>query len=157
MKDIQVWCSLVCLTALGCTAVRLLAPKDGVGKLFRLITVSFFLCCFISPLLKISSSTALAIDWMPPETVSELLDNRVTKQLKSQVEQAVEEVVIKAFSERNLLAQKIVVETDISDEGNIYIKQITVTVDKQNIPASAVVREVLAKQLKTTVTIKTKD
>ena len=108
-------------------------------------------------MLKISSSTALAIDWMPPETVSELLDNRVTKQLQSQVEQAVEEVVIKAFSERNLLAQKIVVETDISDEGNIYIKQITVTVDKQNIPASAVVREVLAKQLKTTVTIKTKD
>ncbi len=157
MKDIRLWCSLVCLAALGCTAVRLLAPKDGIGKLFRLITVSFFLCCFISPLLRLSSSTALAIDWMPPETVSQLLDNRVTKQLQTQVEQAVEKVVASAFSERNLLAEKIVVETDISDNGSIYIKQITVTVDKQSVPASMVVREVLAKQFETTVTIKTKD
>lgn len=157
MKDIRLWCSVVCLTALGCTAVRLLAPKDGVGKLFRLITVSFFLCCFISPLLHLSSSAALTIDWMPPETVSELLDNRVTKQLQTQVEQVVEEVVVNAFSERNLVTEKIVTETDISDNGNIYIKQITVTVDKQSVPASMVVREVLSKQFETTVTIKTKD
>ncbi len=157
MKDIRLWCSVVCLTALGCTAVRLLAPKDGVGKLFRLITVSFFLCCFISPLLQLSSSAALTIDWMPPETVSELLDNRVTKQLQTQVEQVVEEVVVNAFSERNLVTEKIVTETDISDNGNIYIKQITVTVDKQSVPASMVVREVLSKQFETTVTIKTKD
>ena len=157
MKDIHLWCSLTCLAALGCTAVRLLAPKEGIGKLFRLITVSFFLCCFISPLLNISSLTALNVDWMPPETVSELLDDRVKQQLQMQVERAVEEVVVTAFSERNLVAGKIVVGTDISKEGNIYIKQITVTVDKQNVPASAVVREVLAKQLKTAVTIKTKD
>lgn len=157
MKDIRLWCSLVCFAALGCTAVRLLAPRNGSGKLFQLITVSFFLCCFISPLLNLSSSTALSVDWMPPKTVSELLDKRVTKQLQTQVEEAVEKIVSTAFLERDITTQKIVVETDISSEGSIYIKQITVTVDKQSVPVSMVVREVLMKQLETTVTIKTKD
>lgn len=157
MNDIRSWCTLVCTAALGCTAVRLLAPKEGIGKIFRLITVSFFLCCFISPLLQLSSLDALSVKWMPPETVSELLDNRVTEQLQRQVERAVEEVTAQAFAERRVSYEKIEVKTDISDEGNIYIQQITVTVDKQSVPASMVVREVLIKQFDTVVSVKTKD
>lgn len=157
MNEIRIWSAAVCMASLGCSAIRLLAPKAGNGKLFSLITASFFLCALALPLMRIASVPELEIDLLPPDIVTGLLEERVTEQLASQVEVAVTAVVNEAMTARNITAKKVEVITDTSESGGIYMKQVTIYVDKQSVPIAAVVREVLEKSLETTVVVKTEE
>ena len=157
MNEIRAWSAVVCMAALGCSAIRLLAPKAGSGKLFSLITTSFFLCALALPLMKITSLPDLNIDLVPQDIADGLLEERVTEQLTVQIEATAAEVVNEAMAARNITAKKVEVMTDTSDSGGIYMKQITIYVDKQSVPIAAVVREVLEKQLETTVVVKTEE
>lgn len=157
MNEIRAWSAAVCMAALGCSAIRLLAPKAGSGKLFSLITASFFLCALALPLLNITALPELEIDLLPSDVVTELLEERVTEQLTEQVEKATVAFVDEAMAARNITSKKVEVITDTSESGGIYMKQIAIYVDKQSVPIAAVVREVLEKSLQTTVVIKTKE
>ncbi|MBR5539806.1 MAG: hypothetical protein IKU56_00305 [Clostridia bacterium] len=157
MNEIRAWSAAVCMASLGCSAIRLLAPKVGSGKLFSLITASFFLCALALPLLNMTSTPELEVDLLPSDVVAGLLEQRVTEQLTVQVEAAVCAVVDEAMAARNIAAKKVEVITDTSESGGIYMKRITIYVDKQSVPIAAVVREVLEKQLETTVVIKTEE
>ena len=155
MNEIRAWSAAICMAALGCSAVRLLAPKTGSGKIFSLITATFFLCALTLPLMRITSLPNLNIELLPSNVVDGLLEEQVNKQLLQQVEAAATEIVNEAMAARNIEAKKVEVVTDISDTGGIYMKQITIYVDKQQVPVAAVVREVLTEQLETTVVVKT--
>ncbi len=157
MSEIRAWSAAVCVAALGCSAIRLLAPKVGSGKLFSLITSSFFLCALAVPLLNIHSLPELEIDLLPPDIVTGMLEERVAEQLVSQVEAAAVAFVDEAMATRNITPKKVEVITDTLESGGIYMKQITIYVDKQSVPVAAVVREVLEKQLETTVVLKTEE
>lgn len=154
MDGLQAWCSAVCLSALGCAALRLLAPKNSIGKVFSLLLCTFFLCCMVSPLLAVRGRWKLDVDGLPDAVVSDLLADTVNEQLQVQVRETVTAVVEEALRNRGVTAEEIAVITDISEEGGIYIQHITITVDKQTIPVAAVVREVLERQLQTTVEVK---
>ena len=156
MDGIRAWCAALCLAALGCSAVGLLAPKNGTGKLLRLITMTFFLCCMLMPLLKLHSVESLDFDGLPPEVTAELLEDTVTQQLQRQVEDAVIALTRESLAKREITAEKIEVITDTSENGGIYIQQVTITVDKQTAPVAKSVGEVLAEQLETTVTVETR-
>ena len=157
MSEIRAWSAAVCMAALGCSAVRLLAPKAGSGKLFSLITSSFFLCALALPLLNITSLPELKIDLLPSDVVTELLEERVTEQLTEQVEAAAVAFVEEAMTERQLCPKKVEVITDTSESGGIYMKQITIYVDKQSVPGTSLVREVVEKSLGTTVVVKAEE
>lgn len=154
MTELRAWSAAVCMAALGCSAIRLLAPKAGGGKLFSLITASFFICALALPLLNIGSLPELEIDLLPPDIVTGLLEERVTEQLTEQVKAAAVAYVDEAMAQRNVDPKKVEVITDTSESGGIYMKQITIYVDKQSMPTAAVVREVLEKSLGTTIVIK---
>ena len=156
MDGIRAWSAALCIAALGCSAVQLLAPKNGTGKLFRLITTTFFICCMMMPLLKLRSFVSLDIDGLPQEVTAELLEDTVTRQLQTQVEETVTALVEESLAAREVTAEKITVKTDTSADGGIYIQQVTITVDKQTTPIAKTVGEVLAQQLQTTVTVETR-
>lgn len=157
MNEIRAWSAAVCMAALGCSAIRLLAPKVGNGKLFSLITASFFLCALALPLLNIRTLPEPEIDLLPPDIVTGLLEERVTEQLTEQVKTAAVSFVEEAMTARNVTPKKVEVMTDTSESGGIYMKQITIHVDKQSVPLAAVVREVLEKSLGTTIVLKTEE
>lgn len=154
MDGIRAWSAALCIAALGCSAVSLLAPKNGTGKLFRLVTMTFFLCCMVMPLLKLNSFVSLDIGGLPQEVTAELLEDTVTRQLQVQVEETVIALAEESLATRGVTAEKIEVITDTSADGGIYIQQVTITVDKQTAPIAKTVGEVLAEQLQTTVTVK---
>ena len=147
------WGGTLCVAALGCTAVQLLAPTGGVGKVFRLVVNTFFLCCMLMPLCTAGRFTALNMDVLPKAVVSELLADTVTEQLQTQVCDTVETLVRQALTERGVEAEKIEVHTDISEDGGIYIQQVAVTVDKQTVPMAKLAGEVLAKQWDTPIEV----
>lgn len=157
MNGLQAWSMSVCMAALGCAAVRLIAPKAGSGKLFGIVVSSFFLCTLILPLSKVFSLTTLKTEWLPPSVSQGMLEDTVTEQLETQVRQAVVRVANEAAQARNIPLEQVEVITDISENGSIHIKQVILYVDKQSVPTATVVKEVLAKQLETTVMLKIKE
>ncbi len=153
MEQLREWCRYICFAAIGCSAIQLLIPKGRTGKLFRLLTLTFFLCSMILPFFKLTSSLPLNIEFLPEDIVSEQLSDKVTEQLRGQVEQVVKQVAEDCLANRGVTAEKIVVQTDIADSGSIYIQQVTVFVDKQSLAAALPIRDVLKTQLETTVYI----
>ncbi len=155
MSALRMWSVAVCMAALGCSAMRLLAPK-ACGKVFGLVVSSFFLCALVLPLLHLHGASP-DISFLPPPMQQELLQEQVNEQLSEQVKLAAEAVVHEAMSLRGAKAKKVEVATDISQTGGIIMEQVTILVDKQTVPIAAVVREVLERQLQTTVVIKTEE
>jgi hypothetical protein len=144
------------MAALGCSALRLLAPKV-CGKVFGLVVSSFFLCALVAPLMNLNAVAIPDFSGLPSDASNALLQDRVNAQLCEQVERAVQVVAEEALSIRNAAAKKVDVTTDISADGSISIEQVTLVVDKQTVPIAAVVREVLERQLETTIVIKTEE
>lgn len=155
MNEIRVWSITVCSAALGCTALRLLAPRSGSGKLFGLVTASFFLCCLVLPLTTLRELPAFELPESLPSKPNAALSEQVDRQLENSLKQTTAALVRQVLTARQLTADKIDVETEFSDTGGIYMKQVTVYLDKQSASAAAAVREVLEQQLQTTVVVKT--
>ena len=153
MEQLREWCVGVCFGAVGCCAAQLLVPKNGVGKWFRLLTVTLFICCLMVPLLNLRGDLSLNAAWLPTEVVKTELENRVNEQLCRQVEATVTRLANECLEQRGVTAQKITVQTDISSEGSIYIEQVVLTVDKQNVAVALTVRDVLKQQLGAPVTV----
>lgn len=153
MESIRTWSTAVCLAALGCAALQLLAPKAGAGKLFRLVTATFFLCALLAPLLTLPSWRRLDFRDVPDAVTAELLADTVRQQAERQIQEAARALTEEALAERGACAEKIEVNTDISEQDGIYIQQIVVTVDKQTVPIAKLVGEVIGNRLETTVTV----
>lgn len=153
MESIRTWSVAVCLAALGCAAMQLLAPKAGTGKIFRLVIATFFLCSLLAPLLALPSWEELDFGGVPEFVTTELLEDTVQQQVERQVQTATRTYLEEALAERGVSAEKIEVDTDISEDGGIYIQRIVVTVDKQTVPVAKLVGEVIGNRLETTVTV----
>ncbi|MBR2338311.1 MAG: hypothetical protein IKA63_02465 [Clostridia bacterium] len=157
MDGIRTWSALVCCGAVGCCAVQLLVPPEGTGKIFRLVVITFFLCCVITPLLKVSSQLSLPVEFLPEDIVSQELNERVEEQLKIQVESVVTRLVEEGLATREVRAKKITVNTDTSEDGSIYIQQVVVQVDKQAVSPALIACEMLEEQLGVKVSVVTQE
>ncbi len=153
MTELRTWGIAVCMAALGCSAVRLLTPGNGTGRLFQLVVNTVFICCLLMPLPGLFSAASLDIDGLPKEVTADLLEDTVTDQLRRQVRETVTALVEEGMSARGVTAKKITVLTDTSAEGGIYIQQVTIAVEKQTVAVAKTVGEVLAEQLQATVCV----
>ena len=77
MDGIKGWAAALCVAAIGCALMQMLAPKDGLGKIFKLMLAAFFLCCMAMPLLELGSITSLHVDSLPGDVTNELLQEKV--------------------------------------------------------------------------------
>ncbi len=153
MEFVKGWAGALCAVAIGCTVMQMLAPKDGMGRLFRILTAAFFLCCLTAPLLGLKSIPNLSLDTLPEDIRSDLLTEKVNEQLSRQVGAAVEGIAGQALKNYGLSAEKIETITDTSEDGSIYIKQIILYLDKQSLSQSAAVKQALEQRLGMTVDI----
>lgn len=77
MDGIKGWAAALCVAAISCALMQMLAPKDGLGKIFKLMLGAFFLCCMAMPLLELGSITSLHVDSLPGDVTNELLQEKV--------------------------------------------------------------------------------
>lgn len=153
MDAVKSWATMLCVVAVGCALVQMLAPKDGMGKILKLIIAAFFLCCMVSPLLSIKSLSSLNLDLLPDEISADLLQERVNEQLKQQMAAAVKKVADKSLKNYGITAEKVIVETDTSEEGGIYIRQVILYLNSQNIQKALTARQVMEQQLGVDVSV----
>ena len=149
MDAVRSWAIALCAAAIGCTLLQILAPKDGMGRIFKLLIAAFFLCCLAAPLLQIKNLTRLDFSGLPDEVASGVLQQRVNEQAVSQINAALEE------ERYGIEMEKIAVETDTSADGSIYIRQVVVSLDKKNANRAAEVRQILESRLGVDVTVQT--
>lgn len=125
MESITAWVTAVCGAAIGCSAVLALAPKNGVGKVMRLTVAAVMLLCILRPIGSIVAETG---EWWKTPTVkidNTALGETVQNQLCERVEQAVEELCVARFGD---VVEKVESQTDIFENGNIYMKCVRIYV-----------------------------
>ena len=155
MDAVRSWAIALCAAAIGCTLLQILAPKDGMGRIFKLLIAAFFLCCLAAPLLQIKNLTRLDFSGLPDEVASGVLQQRVNEQAVSQINAALGEIAGHAVERYGIEMEIIAVETDTSADGSIYIRQVVVSLDKKNANRAAEVRQILESRLGVDVTVQT--
>lgn len=155
MDAVRSWAIALCAAAIGCTLLQILAPKDGMGRIFKLLIAAFFLCCLAAPLLQIKNLTRLDFSGAARRGGLRVLQQRVNEQAVSQINAALGEIAGHAVERYGIEMEKIAVETDTSADGSIYIRQVVVSLDKKNANRAAEVRQILESRLGVDVTVQT--
>ncbi|MDD4546817.1 MAG: hypothetical protein PHR24_05925 [Oscillospiraceae bacterium] len=153
MDGITKWAAALCFAAVGCTAFQILAPKKGLGNIFRLITAAFFLCCLASPLLSVKSIEDINFDNLPRAVSADDIQHKVKQQIKSQVNTALELTARQTLSEHNIELGKIEANIDIDEDSRIYINGVVLYLDKQNRSLSLTAEQLMEERLGVEVTV----
>jgi hypothetical protein len=132
MSEITKWAAALCVAAIGCTAVQILAPKKGLGNIFKMIIAAFFLCCMVSPLLSIKSILNLNIDNLPREVAAEEIQRRVNQQFEQQVSISLQAKIEQVFKSYDITLIKVEVNMDNAEDQSIYITNVVLYLDKQS-------------------------
>lgn len=132
MSEIAKWAAALCVAAIGCTALQILAPKKGMGNIFKLITAAFFLCVMISPLLSGRSILNLNFNGIAREISADEIQSRVVEQIENQVTVALKAKMDQVFKNYGIELRKVEVNMDIGENQSIYINNIVLYLDKQN-------------------------
>lgn len=157
MDGIREWGAAICCTVIGCSVLQILIPKNGTGKIFHLLLVTFLLCSILLPLLKLTTDIPLDVDFLDEEIVSNALTEKVNEQLQEQVKEAVLKIAEECLATRNVTAETVSVITDLADNGSIYIKQIVIEVKKDKLNVALPVRDILKAQLNTDVIVRSSE
>ena len=155
MDGVKEWAAALCVAAIGCALLQMLAPKEGMGRLFRILIAAFFLCCLVTPLLSICKISSLTVDWLPDEVQSEMLQEEVNNQLEEQINAALMRVAKEKLAAYDIQVEKIAAITDTSETGSIYIERVVLYLDEKNQANSITARQVMEQELGLTVDIKT--
>ncbi|MCI8554467.1 MAG: hypothetical protein HFJ80_05925 [Clostridiales bacterium] len=151
MEAVREWAVGLCAAAVVCTILQMLGPKEGMGRIFRILTVAFFICCLTSPLLKLKSLGELSLPRIESSGSSERLQDQVEAQLSRQIDLALKQVADDTLKNYGIAAAKITAQTDTSEDGGIYITRITLYLDKQNIQKAIAAKQVMEQRLGTDV------
>ncbi|MDD2361917.1 MAG: hypothetical protein PHH84_03015 [Oscillospiraceae bacterium] len=153
MDSITRWAGALCFAAVGCTAFQILAPKKGMGKIFRLLTAAFFLCCLASPLLSVKSIIKIDFKNLPRVASTYDIQEKVKEQFKSQVNAALELTARQTLSEQNIELGKIEANIDIDEDSRIYINGVVLYLDKQSRSMSLTAEQLMEERLGVDVTV----
>ncbi len=147
MNAVTGWAAALCTAAIGCTALHMLAPKGGLGRLFKLLTAAFFLCCMVSPLLQLKNISSLSLDILPEEVSAEALQERVNAQFERQVTAALEETARQTLQKYSIEPAKVEIKMDTDENGGIYITKIILYLDKQNADGAIAAKQAMEQRL----------
>ncbi len=153
MDAVVKWASALCVAALACAALQILAPKKGMGRIFRLITAAFFLCCMASPMLSIYSNLNLNVDNVPSEVSADIIQERVKQQFEQQVNAAMTSVAQQTLKNYDIKLSKIQVNMDTGEDGSIYISGVVLYLDKQDRSKAIAAKQIMEQRLDVEVTV----
>lgn len=147
MGDVKTWAVALCGAAVACAALQMLSPKGGMGKIFSMMMAAFFLCCMVSPLLSMKSLLTLDIDDRLSLPSGTELQQRMQEQLESQATASLYTVCTNAMKNYGVKIEKVELNMDTSEDGSIYISQVIIVLDKQNMKYAQTTQQILTQQL----------
>ena len=155
MDAVVKWASALCVAAVGCTILQILAPKKGMGRIYRLITAAFFLCCMASPLFSVNSLLNFDIGDMPSEVSDDIMREKVKQQFELQVNTALGRIAEQSLENYGVKFSKIKVNMDRDEYGSIYINGVVLYLDQKQMSKAITAKQVLEERLGVEVTVLT--
>lgn len=153
MEGLAGWAISLCTVALGCTAVQMLAPKGGMGRLLHMILAAFFLCCLIKPLLTVPELPTLTF---PEISVTDevLAREQFRELLQKETDRVLEKRITALLASYHVAVERVETDMNISADGAIYMRRILVYLNEQNIAQATTVYAILKQQLDIPVTVR---
>ncbi len=139
---------MLCMAAIGCQALRLLAPRGALEKPLRLILSLFFLLCLLSPLQG-------EISFEPPRQALEEgarpSMQRLSENYRSLLEQAVGENIEKLIRARlekmGAEGTNIRINVHAGEDGSIDISEVMITLSEASAGLAEQVKGNLEKEM----------
>ncbi len=153
MEWIREWATGLCTAGIGCSLLHLLCPSGSMQKLFKTLTAVFFSICLLSPLQTLprlfeNMSVEMSAQ-EPDETMAQKTQEQITALMNEELAKQARQLT----EPYGTTVEKVEIKRDTSRTDNIYIEQITVTVDKQDYPIEREVYTVLEQAFGTTVEV----
>ncbi len=153
MGSVQAWAAGLCVAALGCTLLQMLAPQAAGGKLFRLIVAAFFVCAVIAPLLSVTAQ--LPLDWdYSPAGAERRLQERFERQITEQVDAVLSDVVDEVLTNYHMAARSVEAETETTEDGGLSVARVIVYVDRDSTVSPLVVKQIVERRLEIETVVK---
>jgi len=143
------------MAAIVCAILQMLAPKEGTGRILRLMTAAFFICAMISPLLSLKDLSSLGLDFTAENAQNGALEQQMSSQLSEQMGPALESSAAEVLAPYHLSVKKVEAKVDTSADGSIYIDHITVTLDKQQTGSRITIQKLLEEKWGTAIEMTT--
>ena len=157
MDAVKGWAIALCAAAVGCSLLQLLAPKNGMGKIFRMILAAFFLCSLLAPLMSLKELQTLELPELREGVSADALQEQVNRQVERQINEALLQVTNDTLKNYGTQVEKVEAKTDTSEDGGICITQIILYMDKQHIRDAIAAKQVMERRLEVDVLIQQAD
>lgn len=135
METVRTAVTSVCVSLIFFGVVMLLLPEGVMHKSYK----SFVSVAIIAALVSSFGSVSLSAEDIDPKTdiniasQSSQLAEKVTQQESLAVESAVSQLISENLNLKGVTDAEIYVSTDISEDNNIYITEVTVVCDAEKL------------------------
>lgn len=132
MDGVVQWAAVICTAAVVCTLTEFLTPKGNMEKIVQYILGVFMLCAIVVPVAQTVFNFDLSFEKSQQDiTQASSMADTAEQQTVSLGKTQIENMIISTLSGINVVPDKIVIDTDKTDDGSISIILVTVYVGQQ--------------------------
>lgn len=147
MGNLREWATALCMTAIACTILQMLAPKTTNSRWLQVMIAAVFLSCMLLPVQQWHSMSLPEMVVDPAGSSSTDLSDRLEERVIEQSNAAVAALCERYLKNYDITVKKVAVETDSSTEEGIYISCVVLYLDKPNAADSFTVKQLMEQQL----------
>ncbi len=147
MEAIKSWALIICFASVACTMLEIITPDGKMEKMMKLVFGVFMLCAIITPLITTLKNIDISLKTNDYEYNIKEYKNEFDTKINEVAIDKIKDLVLNELSLINIKPRKIDVFMDMKDKDCISIKEITVTLDKQNLNKQEEVKKVIEEKL----------
>ena len=147
MEAIKSWALIICFASVACTMLEIITPDGKMEKMMKLVFGVCMLCAIITPLITTLKNIDISLKANDYEYNIKEYKNEFDTKINEVAIDKIKDLVLNELSLINIKPRKIDVFMDMKDKDCISIKEITVTLDKQNLNKQEEVKKVIEEKL----------
>lgn len=132
MKSIATVAAVICVAALGCSLVNVVAPQGSTKKILNTVLGAFILCSLLVPIKNAITDFNVNISIAPPgEDLSVVADIAYNKAIMAETKASLESTLIAYLETENCPVENVEIQLSSYDNGGIYISTISIYISKE--------------------------
>jgi len=140
-NSIYVCAASLCCSLVACAVIRIILPSGNTERIMTVILSVFVLCCLFKPIIDIVKNINLSLNEdhfnVTEESITVLQDERVIEETAKYLNEYVNEILVSKGVENASI--KTILSTN--ENRGIYIKELNIYLDKDNMDKSKDVKE----------------
>lgn len=144
MTAISSWAVVICIAAVICGVLELLAPSSRMNGILRFVFGGFMLCAIIIPLSEID----LDLSTIPPvEDITSSMTDSANEQSVDYLKKSIAELVEKNLAEIPVEAKEISIDMDIDEDNCINMITVRLKISAKDLHLSQEIENKISGEL----------